>query len=82
MLLVTDFKTSTLLYHLRLDTDIQFGKVSGLGTVCVMTGVTSDAVLAEARGDPNKAALLAPDLVFPTILEMYQQLMEEDKKTA
>lgn len=68
--------------HTRLDTDIQFGKESGLCTVCVMSGVTSEAILAEARADPNKAALLAPDLVYPSVLEMYQQLMNEDMKTA
>lgn len=65
----------------RLDTDIHLGRVSGLCTVCVMSGVTSEAVLTAARADPAKAALLSPDLVYPSVLELYQQLLEEDKKT-
>lgn len=49
--------------------------------MCVMSGVTSEAVLTAARADPAKAALLSPDLVYPSVLELYQQLLEEDKKT-
>ncbi|KAM3188232.1 hypothetical protein ACTXT7_000730 [Hymenolepis weldensis] len=74
-------KTSVIIGD-RLDTDIQMGKAAGLCTVCVMSGVTSETLLLEVRADPVKAALLAPDLVYPTIREMHQQLMEEDKKSA
>ncbi|KAM7537719.1 hypothetical protein Aperf_G00000065081 [Anoplocephala perfoliata] len=71
-------KTSVIIGD-RLDTDIQMGKVAGLCTVCVLTGVTSNEVLSKVRRDPAKAAILAPDLVYPGVLEMHQQLMEEDK---
>ncbi|CDS43057.1 4 nitrophenylphosphatase [Echinococcus multilocularis] len=71
---------TTMLVGDRLDTDIHLGRVSGLCTACVMSGVTSEAILAAARADPAKATLLAPDLVYPSVLEMHQQLLEEDKR--
>ncbi|VDM33525.1 unnamed protein product [Hydatigera taeniaeformis] len=71
---------TTLIVGDRLDTDIHLGRVSGLYTVCVMSGVTSEAVLTAARADPAKAPLQSPDLVYPSVLEMYQELLEEDKK--
>ncbi|KAL5110236.1 Glycerol-3-phosphate phosphatase [Taenia crassiceps] len=71
---------TTLIVGDRLDTDIHLGRVSGLCTVCVMSGVTSEAVLTAARADSAKAALMSPDLVYPSVLEMHQQLLEEDKK--
>ncbi|VDD83613.1 unnamed protein product [Mesocestoides corti] len=76
-----DEKT-TIIIGDRLDTDIQMGKVSGLHTACVMSGVTSESLLAEVRSDPAKEELLGPELVFPSVLEIYQQLIEEDKMPA
>nr|CDS25952.1 4 nitrophenylphosphatase [Hymenolepis microstoma] len=76
-----DEKTSVIVGD-RLDTDIQMGKAAGLCTVCVMSGVTSEELLSKVRADPVQAALLAPDFVYPSIREMHQQIVEEDKKSA
>jgi 4-nitrophenyl phosphatase len=45
----------------RLDTDIQFGKAGGVGTLLVLTGVTSKGDLAA----PNPAVV--PDFVTKSI---------------
>ncbi|VDN98291.1 unnamed protein product [Rodentolepis nana] len=74
-------KTSVIVGD-RLDTDIQMGKAAGLGTVCVLSGVTSEELLSKVQADPAQAALLAPDFVYPSIREMHKQLLEEDKKSA
>ncbi len=70
---------TTVMVGDRLDTDIQFGKQFGMHTACVMTGVTDDALVKSVREDPAKEALLAPEMVFPSVQEMYQQLKEEDE---
>lgn len=51
----------------RLNTDIAGGKAAGIQTILVLSGITTEAELAQANG-------LKPDYVFSDINELAQQL--------
>ncbi|VDN27405.1 unnamed protein product [Dibothriocephalus latus] len=68
----------TIMVGDRLDTDIAFGNNFGLYTAAVMTGVTDDGLLAKTRRTPGQANCV-PDIVYPSVMDMYKQLVDLDK---
>ncbi len=48
-------------------------------TAYVRTGMSPDSLLDEARADPVKNALLIPEFDFPSVKEMFEQIVAEDK---
>nr|VZI28647.1 unnamed protein product [Spirometra erinaceieuropaei] len=68
----------TIMIGDRLDTDILFANNFGLHSAAVMTGVTDDETLDKARRAQGKERLL-PDIVYPSVMDLYKQLVDLDK---
>jgi len=51
----------------RLETDIAFGKIGGLATMLVMTGVTKESDIS----GPG-ASQIVPDYVIPSIGDLFE----------
>ncbi|BHF65098.1 hypothetical protein SprV_0200810700 [Sparganum proliferum] len=68
----------TIMIGDRLDTDILFANNFGLHSAAVMTGVTDDETLDKARRTQGKERLL-PEVVYPSVMDLYKQLVDLDK---
>lgn len=56
-------RSRTLMVGDRLDTDIAFGKLGGLKTLLVLTGVTRETDLEKAKVNPDHVISSLPDLL-------------------
>lgn len=68
----------TIMIGDRLDTDIAFANNFGLHSAAVMTGVTDDDLLAKTRRTEGKGSCV-PDVVYPSVMDIYKQLVDLDK---